>query len=171
VVHRAGGPQFADRYSAKDRLHYLAVSLAVLVAFELGAAPELSSALLPLLVVPPVYGEGAGEGAADKLAHLPFLSEPWTRVPVVLAAFSVLYLTVALLTEEGRRTYFFSAANEALQQRLAVRIAYRLRLCDPRPAPGEYQEAAAAAAPTQPTAAPAASVEFPVVPGESVTSG
>src|SRR4029450_2366705 len=49
-----GVPQLADRYSPQDRLRYLVISLVVLVAFEVGAAPQLRSPLLPLLVVPPV---------------------------------------------------------------------------------------------------------------------
>jgi hypothetical protein len=82
-----------------------------------------------------VYGDNALTDpkirGLEKIEGLPFFGEPWTRVPLVLAAFSVLYLTVSLLTNREQRTYFFSAASAALQQRLAVRIAYRLRLCDP----------------------------------------
>lgn len=102
------------------------------------------------LAVPPevaaqwIYGDNAGVEGELKLAALSFLGEPWTRVPVVLAAFSVLYLTVAMLTDEDQRKYFFSAASAALQQRLAVRIAYRLRLCGDA---GEQEPAGAAAAP------------------------
>jgi hypothetical protein len=78
-----------------------------------------------------IYGDNAGSPGVERLAQLPFWSEPWTRVPVVLAAFSVLYLTVSLLTDENQRKYFFSAAHAALRQRLAIRIAYRLRLSAP----------------------------------------
>jgi hypothetical protein len=82
-----------------------------------------------------VYGDNALTDpeirGLERIEGLPFFGEPWTRVPLVLAAFSVLYLTVSLLTNREQRTYFFSAASAALQQRLAVRIAYRVRLCDP----------------------------------------
>jgi hypothetical protein len=106
----------------------------VLVPVGLGAL--LLFWVIGRLAVPPevaaqwIYGDNAGPAGEAKLAALSFLGEPWTRVPVVLAAFSVLYLTVALLTDDGQRKYFFSAASAALQQRLAVRIVYRLRLCD-----------------------------------------
>jgi hypothetical protein len=49
-----GVPQFIDRYSAKDRLRFLILSLVVLVAFEIGAAPQLPRTAVPLLVVPPL---------------------------------------------------------------------------------------------------------------------
>jgi hypothetical protein len=45
-----------------------------------------------------VYGDNAGERETRLVDNLSFLGEPWTRVPLVLAAFSVLYLTVTLLT-------------------------------------------------------------------------
>jgi len=48
-----GVPQFADRYLPEDRLRFLVLPLAVLVAFEIGAAPKLGS-LPALLIVPPV---------------------------------------------------------------------------------------------------------------------
>jgi hypothetical protein len=78
-----------------------------------------------------VYGDNAGERETRLVDNLSFLGEPWTRVPLVLAAFSVLYLTVTLLTNKEQRTYFFSAASKALQQRLAVRVAYHRHFDDP----------------------------------------
>ena len=82
-----------------------------------------------------VYGDNAltdpNIKGLDKIERLSFFGEPWTRVPVVLAAFSVLSLTVPLLTNEKQQEYFFSAASAALQQRLAVRIAYRVVFRDP----------------------------------------
>jgi hypothetical protein len=82
-----------------------------------------------------VYGDNAltdpNIDGLDKIKGLSFFGEPWTRVPVVLAAFSVLYLTVTVLTDEKQQEYFFSAASAALQQRLAVRIAYRVVFGDP----------------------------------------
>jgi hypothetical protein len=38
---------------------------------------------------------------------------------------------VTILTNKEQRTYFFSAASEALQQRLAVRVAYHRHFGDP----------------------------------------
>jgi hypothetical protein len=104
-----------------------------------------------------IYGDNVGPEGAERLANLSFWGEPWTRVPMVLAAFSVLYLTVTLLTSEDERKWFFSAANAALQQRLAIRIAYHLRLSEEErpdrpaarcaPAPGPQPAKAARAAP------------------------
>jgi hypothetical protein len=50
---RHGVPQFTERYSTLDRLHFLVAPLVVLVAFEIGAAPWFMSPIMPLLVVPP----------------------------------------------------------------------------------------------------------------------
>jgi hypothetical protein len=121
------------------------------------------------LAVPPevaaqwIYGDNAGRAGELRLAALSFPGEPWTRVPVVLAAFAVLYLTVTLLTAEDQRTYFFSAASTALQQRLAVRIAYRLRLCGDA---GEQEQAGAVAAPP-----PRETVDMAPAPSPEVRAG
>jgi hypothetical protein len=94
-----------------------------------------------------IYGDDAGERERRLVDNLSFVGEPWTRVPLVLAAFSVLYLTVALLTSKEQRTYFFSAANKALQQRLAVRVAYCLHFGDSPPAPAAEEAAEPIAGP------------------------
>jgi hypothetical protein len=94
-----------------------------------------------------IYGDNAGKPEEVLVDKLSFLGEPWTRVPVVLAAFSVLYLTVTLLTNQEQRTYFFSAASAALRQRLAVRVAYRLYLGNPAPAPDTEENEGEASAP------------------------
>jgi hypothetical protein len=82
-----------------------------------------------------VYGDNAltdpNIKGLDKIERLSFFGEPWTRIPVVLAAFSIHYLTVTLLTNEEQPEYFLSAASAALQQRLVVRIAYRVVFRDP----------------------------------------
>jgi hypothetical protein len=80
-----------------------------------------------------IYGDNAGEAEELLIDKLSFLGEPWTRVPMVLAAFSVLYLAVTLLTSKDQHNYFFAAANAALRQRLAVRVAYRICFVDPVP--------------------------------------
>jgi hypothetical protein len=64
-----GVPQFSDRYSPTHRLQFLVLPLAVLVAFEVGAAPKLPSTLLPLLIVPPVLvALGALSGLPEVLS-------------------------------------------------------------------------------------------------------
>jgi hypothetical protein len=75
------------------------------------------------------YGDNAPAYRKGEIDALNFINEPWTRVPMLLAAFAVLYLTVQLLNDKEHRGYFFSGANSALQHRLAVRSAYRARLC------------------------------------------
>jgi hypothetical protein len=112
-----------------------------------------------------VYGDNALTDpkikGLEKIENLTFLGEPWTRVPVLLAAFSVLYLTVTLLTNKDQQGFFFSAANAALRQRLAVRIAYRLLLCGDKPGAGHEEGAGAAAVPPQPRPAVIAQAPFP----------
>jgi hypothetical protein len=113
------------------------------------------------------FGDSAGTDKMDQIDAMSFVREPWTRVPVVLAAFAVLYLSVSLLTNKEHRTYFFSAASAALRQRLAVRVAYRLcfgdgtAVADTREGEeaaaraGAQGEATVAGAGAQPTTRPA----------------
>jgi hypothetical protein len=44
-----------------------------------------------------IYGDNAGAPEEVLIDKLSFLGEPWTRVPVVLAAFSVLYLSTGAI--------------------------------------------------------------------------
>jgi hypothetical protein len=113
-----------------------------------------------------IYGDNAGKPQEILVDKLSFLGEPWTRVPVVLAAFSVLYLTVTLLTNQEQRTYFFSAASEALRQRLAVRVAYRLYLDKPAPAADMAEEEEEVSA-TMPVQHKRATVDGTIVPDTS----
>jgi hypothetical protein len=95
-----------------------------------------------------IYGDNAGVAEQLRVDRLSLWGEPWTRVPVVIAAFSVLYLAVTLLTSKEHRTYFFSAASEALRQRLAVRVAYHLHpRTVPAPASQEVEREDGAIAP------------------------
>jgi hypothetical protein len=86
--------------------------------------------LLARLAVPPavaaewVFGDGADPSLGLMLDNRPFVEEPWTRVAVVLAAFSVLYLTVTVLTDDNHRRTFFGVADDAIRQRFAMRLAY-----------------------------------------------
>jgi len=83
------------------------------------------------LVVPPavaatwVYGDGTPPSRGQVLANLPLIQQPWIRVAVLLAAFSVLYLAVELLSDSDGRSKFFDSADRAVRRRLAVRLAYR----------------------------------------------
>jgi hypothetical protein len=82
------------------------------------------------LVVPPavaatwVYGDGTPASRGEGLARLPLMEQPWSRVAVLLAAFSVLALAVEILSDSERRSAFFDSADKALRRRLAVRLAY-----------------------------------------------
>lgn len=83
------------------------------------------------IVVPPavaatwVYGDGTPASRGQELANLPLIQQPWTRVAVLLAAFSVLYLAVELLSDSEERSKFFDNADRAIRRRLAARLAYR----------------------------------------------
>ena len=85
--------------------------------------------LLGRLAVPPevagewVYGDGASPRLGAALDSLPVLQDPWTRVAVVLAVFSGLYLSVTVLPDKDRRETFFGAADDAMRQRFAMRLA------------------------------------------------
>jgi hypothetical protein len=85
--------------------------------------------LLGRLAVPPgvaaewVYGDGASPSLGVALDNLPMLMDPWTRVAVVLAVFSGLYLSVTVLSNKDQRETFFGAAEDAMRQRFAMRLA------------------------------------------------
>ena len=93
--------------------------LAIVVFFAIG-----------YFVVPPevaatwVYGDGTPASRGEGLAHLPPIDQPWLRVAVLLAAFSVLSLAVDVLSDSDRRIRFFDSADRAIRRRLAVRLAY-----------------------------------------------
>jgi hypothetical protein len=111
-----------------------------------------------------IHGDNAGKAEELLVDRLSFWREPWTRVPVVLAAFSVLSLTVTLLTNREHRTYFFAAASAALRQRLAVRVAYRVAFDEPAPVPEAERETAGATAAPQPQPAAEAMTITPGAP-------
>jgi hypothetical protein len=129
--------------AAYQALVFVPVGLSALLLFwgvgRLAVSPDVAAEW--------VYGDGAGERERRLVDDLSFLGEPWTRVPLVLAAFSVLYLTVTILTNKEQRTYFFSAASKALQQRLAVRVAYQRHFGDLPPAAAEKAAEPIAAGP------------------------
>ncbi len=86
--------------------------------------------ILGRLAVPPpvagewVYGDQAPPSRGEQLALEPFLDQPWTRVAVMMAAFSALYLAVQVLSNPAQRDEFFAGTDRAIRQRLAVRAAY-----------------------------------------------
>ena len=71
-----------------------------------------------------VYGDDAGKSEAAQLAARTFWEEPWTRVALVLGAFSVLSLAVHILSDPEQRKLFCGRADAALRERLAMRLAY-----------------------------------------------
>ena len=71
-----------------------------------------------------VYGDGAPRHLGEALAHRGFLDQPWTRVAIILGAFSALYLTVNVLSTADQRKDFFDGADKSVRKRLAVRVAY-----------------------------------------------
>jgi hypothetical protein len=68
-----------------------------------------------------VYGDGTDPNRGQALLDRPFFQEPWTRVALILAAFSVVYYAVQVLS--NRDQYFFKGADEALRRRFAARLA------------------------------------------------
>jgi hypothetical protein len=116
--------------------------LIIVVYYALVFVPVAVGAMLLFwvigrLAVPPdtaadwIFGD-AMPSVQLMLLELPLLDTPWIRMAVFIAGFSVLYLAVTLLTDDEKLKQFvaFSAASAAVKQRLAVRVAYRLRLHD-----------------------------------------
>jgi hypothetical protein len=86
--------------------------------------------ILGHLAVPPdvagtwIYGDGAPPSRGAELAARPFIDEPWTRVSMILAIFSVLYLAVTVQSTREQREEFFQGAERAMLQILAVKLVY-----------------------------------------------
>jgi hypothetical protein len=72
-----------------------------------------------------VYGDNANPAQLPSFHREAFLAEPWTRVALFLAVFSLLYFAVSVLTNTELRRAFFAGADGALRQRFAVRVVYR----------------------------------------------
>jgi hypothetical protein len=73
-----------------------------------------------------VYGDGWTSDEADALVALPLLDDPWLRVPLVLTAFSLLHLTVTVLSSRQQRDQFFAAAREKLAGPLRIWVEFEL---------------------------------------------
>lgn len=95
--------------------------------------------LLGQLAVPPavagewVYGDESPATKGEELAARPFLEQPWSKVTVLLAAFSALYLTVQVLSDPDLRKDFFEWTDQSIRRRFALRVAY-LHLVAPQDA-------------------------------------
>jgi hypothetical protein len=72
-----------------------------------------------------VYGDRAEPKELKELTNLWLFQQPWLRVGLLLAAFSILYLVVDILSDPDKRSIYFEGADKAVRQRLAVRLAYR----------------------------------------------
>lgn len=111
-------------------------AMAVLSAYQafvfipVTVAAALLFWILGHLAVPPdvagtwIYGDGAPPSRGAELAARPFIDEPWTRVSMILAIFSVLYLAVTVQSTREHREEFFQGAERAILQLLAVKLVY-----------------------------------------------
>lgn len=77
-----------------------------------------------------VFGDGTAPTRGVELMMRPFFDQPWTRVALLLAVFSLLYLTVTVATNRDRRDELVAAASTALRERFAMRLTYRLATPD-----------------------------------------
>jgi hypothetical protein len=82
-------------------------------------------AVTPEMAADWIYGDRSSAADADKLRALSFFSDPWTRVAAILAVFSLLYIAVAVLSDDDQRKEFLSGADAGLRERLAVRVLYQ----------------------------------------------
>jgi hypothetical protein len=84
-------------------------------------------AVEPEVAAPWVLGDSIADPKTEgaRLYAEPLLEHPWVRVAVVLAVFSVLYLTVTVLADDKHRGTFFGVADKGIRKRLAMRRAYQ----------------------------------------------
>jgi hypothetical protein len=71
-----------------------------------------------------IYGDRAKPDEVKELIQLPLMQQPWLRVGLLLTVFSILYLTVDILSDPDKRSNYFESADKAVRRRLAVRLAY-----------------------------------------------
>jgi hypothetical protein len=129
-------PQALTRSPLKLRGREWVNAMAVLSAYQafvfipVTVAAALLFWVLGRLAVPPdvagtwIYGDGAPASRGAELAARPFIDEPWTRVAMILAIFSVLYLAVTVQSNKEHREEFFQGAERAILQLLAVKLVY-----------------------------------------------
>jgi hypothetical protein len=105
-----------------------------------------------LVMDPAMIREGATH---DEWARVPFAWEPWTLVAGLMAAFSVLYLSVHVTAREQRQL-FLAAPDQALHRSLAVLAASRY--LERREASEAAPDSGAVPAPMTPSAAARAAI-------------
>jgi hypothetical protein len=71
-----------------------------------------------------IYGDGSSPALAKALTTRPFFEQPWTRVALLLGAFSLLYVVIQVLSSKDQRREFFRGADAALRLRFALLLAY-----------------------------------------------
>jgi hypothetical protein len=62
---------------------------------------------------------------ADQFSSWPLFNQPWSRVALLLGAFSALAYAAHVATNEDERETYFSGPDREVRRRLAVRLAYR----------------------------------------------
>ena len=120
---RLTGP---SRYNA---IAVIAVYQAIVFVPIVLAAAALFWCLARLAVPPPVaaewiFGDVSGSARDAELLAPGFLEQPWTRVALLLAAFSYLYLAVQIPASPEQRKDFLAGVDRGIRQRLAMRLAY-----------------------------------------------
>jgi hypothetical protein len=118
------------------RLNAIAVVLVyeafVLVPLAIGAT-ILFWAVAKLAVPADVAGTwvfGDPPAPREDLLGRSFVDEPWTRVALLLAFFSMLYFAAELLKNEEQHEAFFEGAGRGIRQRLAARLVYHRLLVE-----------------------------------------
>ena len=86
-----------------------------------------------------IFGDPSGHAQelhrADILRGREAFDEPWTRVALLLAFFSLLYLAAELLKQKEQHDAFLAGAGTGIRERLAARVVYRDLVLDSAPAP------------------------------------
>ena len=135
----ASEPSADDVPKRFARLNAIAVVLVyeALVLIPLAIAATVLFWAVARLAVPAdvagtwVFGDSASSAKGDALlSGRSFIDEPWTRVALLLAAFSMLYFAVELLKDDKQHEDFFEGAGRAIRHRLAARLVYREWLAD-----------------------------------------
>jgi hypothetical protein len=93
----------------------MVLAVAVFAFFLVFGAVAMSESVMKVWV---------GEGGTHHLEWLPNVSVELVQVSVFLAAFSGLYFTVTVLTDETYREQFFTGVKSELDRAVGVRAAY-----------------------------------------------
>ena len=68
--------------------------------------------------------------AATDYTHWPFWDQPWTRLALLLGAFSALAFVAHVTAGDDERRLFFEGPDKGIKARLAARIVYRSQLLE-----------------------------------------